>query len=258
MAAVDIAMEKARAASIGMVVVANTTHTGALGCYTQALARQGFAAIAMTATGPLMLYHGAAAAAAGTNPISIAVPGAGASADPIVLDMTTGATSLGHILQARRSGQPLAPGLAADENGRPVTDPQLARLVMPLGGAKGAGLSLMIELLASHLAGNPIVAEALQAAPGSKRHRQNALLLAIDCARFVEPDVLAEAARRLVAGIKGLPRADAAQEVRLPGERGDEVAAQRRASGIPLPATVLAELRSTAAGLQMTTTNYWD
>jgi ureidoglycolate dehydrogenase (NAD+) len=256
MAAVDLAMEKARAASIGMVVVANTTHTGALGRYTQALARQGFAGIALTATVPLMLYHGAAAAAAGTNPISIAVPGAGS--DPIVLDMTTGATSLGHIMQARRSGQALAPGLAADENGQPVTDPQLAKLVMPLGGAKGAGLSLMIELLASHLAGNPIVAEALAGQPAGKRHRQNALLLAIDCSRFVEPAVLAEAARRLVEGIKGLPRADAAQEVRLPGERGDQVAAQRGVAGIPVPPVVLAELQATAAALNIETKKYWD
>jgi ureidoglycolate dehydrogenase (NAD+) len=258
MAAVDIAMEKARAASIGMVVVANTTHTGALGRYTQALAREGFAGLALTATGPLMLYHGAAAAAAGTNPLSIAVPGGDAGADPIVLDMTTGATSLGHILQARRSGQPLEPGLAADEHGRTVTDPRLAKLVMPLGGAKGAGLSLMIELLASHLAGNPIVMEALENAPASRRHRQNALLLAIDCARFVDPAVLADTARRLVTGIKGLPRADASQEVRLPGERGDQAAAEHARTGIPVAASILADLQATAQALQVDTTKYWN
>ncbi|MDB5914185.1 MAG: hypothetical protein JWP22_2860, partial [Ramlibacter sp.] len=163
MAAVEVAMEKARVASVGMVLVSRTTHTGALGCYTQALARRGFAAVALCATNPFMLYHGAAAAGAGTNPISIAVPGG--AADPMVFDMTTGATSMGNLAQARRSGQQLAPGLAADERGRPVTDPRLARLVLPLGGAKGSGLSLMIELLASHLSGEPILAEALERTP---------------------------------------------------------------------------------------------
>jgi ureidoglycolate dehydrogenase (NAD+) len=247
MAAVDLAMEKARAASVGLVLVTHTTHTGALGCYTQALARQGFAALAVSASGPLMLYHGAAAAAVGTNPLSIAVPGAGS--DPVLLDMTTGATSMGSLMQARRDGTPLEPGLAADAQGRPVTDPQLAKLVLPLGGAKGSGLSLMIELLASHLGGNPVLAEALEQTSLGRQHRQNALLLAIDCSRFVAPALLAQMAQRLADDIHGLPPAQAGGEIRLPGERGDREAARRLSSGIPLPASVVSELSGLAQGL---------
>jgi ureidoglycolate dehydrogenase (NAD+) len=253
---VQVAMEKARAGGIGMVVVAHTTHTGALGCYTQALARQGFGAIAFAAGSPWMAYHGAAAAAAGTNPISIAVPGAGA--DPIVLDMTTGATSMGQLIQARRMGKPLPEGVAADEHGRPVTDPQLAKMVLPLGGAKGSGLSLMIELLVSHMAANPIISEALEQAPASRRHRQNALVLAIDCGRFVDPALLASMTQQLVRGIKGLPPVDATQEVRLPGERGDQVAVQRAQEGVGLPPPVQAELATLASSLGLDIKKYWN
>jgi LDH2 family malate/lactate/ureidoglycolate dehydrogenase len=254
-AATEVAMEKARAGGVGLVLVAHTTHTGALGCYTQALARQGFAGIAFAATIPWMVYHGAAAAAAGTNPISIAMPGAGA--DPILLDMTTGATSTGQLVQARRTGKPLPEGVAADEHGRPVTDPQQAKLVLPLGGAKGSGLSLMIELLVSHLAGNPIIAEELAQSGSGKRHRQNALVLAIDCSRFVAPAMLAEMTQRLVHGIKGLPPVDPAQEVRLPGERGDQVAAQRSRDGVPVPPPVQAELATLARSLGLDVQDYW-
>jgi ureidoglycolate dehydrogenase (NAD+) len=255
MAAVEVAMEKARAASIGLVLVTHTTHTGALGCYTQALARKGFAALAVSASGPLMLYHGAAAAAVGTNPLSIAVPGAGS--DPVLLDMTTGATSMGSLVQARRDGTQLEAGLAADAQGRPVTDPKLAKLVLPLGGAKGSGLSLMIELLASHLGGNPLLAEALEQTPLGKRHRQNALLLAIDCSRFVAPAMLAQMAQRLAADIHGLPPAQAGGEIRLPGERGDREAARRQSAGIPLPASVVAELSTLAQSLGVVTSDFW-
>jgi ureidoglycolate dehydrogenase (NAD+) len=251
-AAMQVAMEKARAASIGMALVAHTTHTGALGCYTQALARQGFAAVAFTASIPWMVYHGAAAAASGTNPLSIAMPGAGG--DPIVLDMTTAATSLGQLVQARKEGRTLPAGVAADEHGRPVTDPAVAKLVLPLAGAKGSGLSLMIELLTSHLAGNPIIAEELE--NPTMRHRQNALVLAIDCQRFVTPAMLAEMTQRLVQGIKALPPVDPGQAVRLPGERGDQAAARNAQAGIKLPAPVQAELVSVAQKLGLDASGY--
>ncbi len=251
MAAVEVAIEKARAAGVGMVLVSRTTHTGALGCYTQALARRGFAGVALCATNPFMVYHGAAAAGAGTNPIAIAVPAGGD--EPIVFDMTTGATSMGNLAQARRSGRTLEPGLAADAQGQPVTDPQLARMVLPLGGAKGSGLSLMIELLASHLSGESVLAEALEKTPLGKTHRQNALLLAIDCSRFVSPALLAELGERLVRDIRALPPAQEGQSIRLPGERGDQEARRRDREGIPIPQAVLAELTAlaTASGIDL-------
>jgi LDH2 family malate/lactate/ureidoglycolate dehydrogenase len=171
--------------------------------------------------------------------------------------MTTGATSMGSLMQARRDGTQMEPGLAADAQGRPVTDPRLARLVLPLGGAKGSGLSLMIELLASHLGGNPVLAEALEQTPLGKRHRQNALLLAIDCSRFIAPAMLAQMAQRLAADIHGLPPAQAGGEIRLPGERGDREAARRQSAGIPLPASVVAELSTLAQSLGVVTSDFW-
>jgi LDH2 family malate/lactate/ureidoglycolate dehydrogenase len=253
--AVGVAAGKARAAGIGMALVAGTTHTGALGRYTQALAQQGFAAIAVSASNPLMVYHGAAAAGAGTNPLSIAMPDGERA--PILFDMATSATSMGHLLQARRDREALAPGLAVDGQGQPVTDPQLAKWVLPLGGPKGSGLSLMIELLASHLGGNSLVAEALEQTPLGRRHRQNALLIAIDCARFLPPALLGEMAQRLARDLHALPASAAGGEVLLPGERGNREAERRLAAGIPLSPPVRAELAAMAQSLALDVRGYW-
>ena len=255
MMAVEAAIEKAQSGAIGLAVVALTTHTGALGYYTQALARRGFAGLAFNASIPLMLVHGASAAGTGTNPLSIAVPGA--DSEPVLLDMTTGATSMGQVQQARRSNTPLPPGVAADEHGQVVTDPQRAKFVLPLGGARGSGLSLMIELLASHLAGHPLVSEALARTPEGKRHRQNALLVAIDIARFVPPSEWAQMAQRLAEAVHALPPVDAGQPVRLPGERGDQRARANAQAGITLPAPVVAELTTLATVLGMDIATYW-
>lgn len=252
--AIDVVAEKARTSAIGLAVVARTTHTGAIGLYTQALARRGFAALALTAVNPFMLYHGSTAAGLGTNPLSIAVPSA--EGEPVLLDMTTGAGSMGQVQQARRTGKALAPGIAADEQGRPVTHPQLAKFVLPLGGARGSGLSLMIELLASHLAGQPLLAEALGRTPLGKKHRQNVVLVAIDIARFVAPADWSAMAARLAQAIHALPPAQEDEPVRLPGERGDRQAAENARTGITLPPAVVDELTAAAASLGLDPKNY--
>lgn len=162
------------------------------------------------------------------------MPGAGD--EPMLLDMTTAAGSMGQLHQARRAGTALPPGVAADEQGRPVTDPQLAKFVMPLGGARGSGLSLMIELLASHLGGHPLLAESLERTAEGKRHRQSVALVAIDISRFMPASDWASMASRFADAIHALPPAHPHQPVRLPGERGDEAARAQVQAGIALPA----------------------
>ncbi len=242
---VSLAIEKAQTSGVGMVLVSHTTHIGALGYYTQALAKQGYTGIAMAATLPLMAYHGSFAAAAGTNPLSIAVPVG--HDNPVLLDITPSASSWGEIMAARRSGTPLPDGVAADARGRVTTDANQASMTLPLGGPKGSGLSFMIELLTSHLANNPLISKAL--AGQARGHAQNALLLALDTKAFIDPAVLAASVRQLAARLHALPPLDPAKPVRLPGERGDASSTQREHEGIPLDPAVRAELTQLAHSL---------
>src|SRR2546425_1209853 len=242
--AAELAVAKARETGIALVLVRSTTHTGAIGYYTQLGARSGMAMIAITASVPNMAYHGARAAGVSTAPLSIAVPG---DDEPLALDMGSGVISIGKLAQARRSGERLPEGAALDQHGMPTTDPRAASIPLPLGGPKGSGLALLIECLSSLLAGNPILAETLEGTPKGKRHYQNALVIAIDVARFLPLPEFKQQVKRLIGAIKALPP-QPGTEILVPGERGQRNAAQR-AADVPLPAPVLEELRTLASSL---------
>lgn len=244
MRAAELAIDKARQAGIGLALVRSTTHTAALGYYTQRGAREGMAMIALAASGPNMAYHGARTAGVSTAPLSIAVPG---EEEPLALDMGSGVVSLGKLMQARRTGEALAPGLALDAQGAPTTDPRKASIPLPLGGAKGSGLALMIECLASLLSGNPILAEALEEAPAGRRHTQNGLVIAVDIGRFLPVETFVREVERLKRDVKALPAQDGA-EILMPGERGSRSAAARQ-DDVPIATAVLEELRELAQSL---------
>jgi ureidoglycolate dehydrogenase (NAD+) len=182
-----------------------------------------------------------------TNPISIAVPGG--DRGPLVLDMATSVISAGGLAQARMAGQPIAPGLAIDEHGVPTTDPNAAKLPLPLGGPKGSGLSLMIECLTSLVVSNGILAEALSGSADGRRHKQNGLVLALDVARFSDPVLFRAEVDRLVAAVKALPRAPGVAEILVPGERGERTFERRSREGIPIPAVTRTELSRVAGRL---------
>jgi len=221
------ACEKAKAAGVGLAVVKSTTHTAALGYYTQSAAREGFAAIALGTSSPLMAYHGARAAGVSTAPLSIAVPG---EPEPYALDMASSMISMGALAQARRTGKPLPDGVVL------ANDPSVP---LPLGGAKGSGLGFMFECLASLLAANPILAESLEGTPASKHHRQNALVIAIDVARFVAPELFRREIARLAKNLRQLP----GEDILMPGERGARKAAAQR-DGVSIADSVYEELKA--------------
>jgi LDH2 family malate/lactate/ureidoglycolate dehydrogenase len=236
MAGTRAACEKARQSGVGLALVKATTHTGALGYYTQSAAREGFAALALAASVPLMAYHGARAAGVGTAPLSIAVPG---SDEPVALDMASSVISMGALMRARASGAAIAEGAALAADGAPTTDSRKASIPLPLGGAKGSGLAVMFECLASLLTGNPILAEALE---GRGRHKQNGLVIAIDVARFMPLADFRREVERLVRALRALPAA-AGAEILMPGERGHRNAAAAQ-SGVSVDADVYKELTS--------------
>jgi len=243
--AMKAAVRKARDAGVGLALVRATTHTAALGYYTLMAAQDGMAAIALAASMPFMAYHGTRAPGVSTNPISIAVPGG--ERGPVVLDMATGVVARGKLVQARKTNQPIPAGWALDGDGNPTTDPQAALIPLPLGGPKGSGLSLMIELITSLIVSNPIIAGALEGTAEGHRHRQNGLMLAIDPARFGDPQAFRLEVDRVVDALKALPKAPGTLEILMPGERGARALAARTRDGIPLPRAIVDELRAVAA-----------
>jgi ureidoglycolate dehydrogenase (NAD+) len=239
------AQRKAREAGVGLALVRATTHTAALGYYTLEIAKAGMAGIALAGSWPNVIYHGSRAAGVSTSPISIAVPGG----EPVVLDMATSIVSMGKLNQAKKAGKPIPEGWALDPKGNPTTDPQAAQTPLAMGGAKGSGLSFMVECLASLIAGNPLLAESLEGTPAGARHRQNGFVMAIDLAQFGDPENFRREVERLVKALKALPRAENIDEILMPGERGGRTLKARTRDGIPLPPAVRNELFALAERL---------
>lgn len=235
---------KAREAGVCWALIRNTTHQGALGYYTQLIARQGMAGIAIVVSPPNMAPHGARAPGLHNAPISIAVPAGRRPA--IVLDMATSIAAGGKLQLAKDKGTPIPPGWALDARGNPTTDAQQASILLPFAGPKGSGLAFMFECLCGLMADNPLAAPMLHGRETVRRHRQNAVVAAIDIGRFLDPDRYRGHADDLAEGIKALPRADGVEEIFVPGELEDTIEAERRAKGIPLPEGTIKRIRVVA------------
>ena len=247
--AADEAIAGARECGIGWASVRGTVHTGAIGYYASRIADAGMAAVGVVAGVPNMAYAGAKGAAVATSPLAVAVPAG--KHELVLLDMATAVMALGRIAQLKAAGRELPPGVALTADGEPTTDPALAKVPTPVGGAKGAGLSLVFEMLASGLTANPIVPSYHSGSKEGRRHRQNGFLLAIDVAAFLPLNEFTQAIDETVDAIKSLPVAAGTSEILVPGERGRRTAAERTAGGIPLGQKVWRELTEIATTLDV-------
>jgi ureidoglycolate dehydrogenase (NAD+) len=242
------AIEIADAFGVGVGLLSDPTHVGAIGRYAQWIAEREYAALIIVAGLPFMAYHGAKVASLATSPIAIGVPGRTPESAPLVLDMATSVMASGRIRQAAEEGRPIPEGVALDADGKPTTDARQAATLLPVGGAKGSGLSLMFECLTGILAGTPIVA-TLGPKDGAKAPIQNAMIVVFNVANFRPLTDYRRDIQRLAEVVKELPRRDGFGELLLPGERGDREAELRRRTGIPLPVRLWTELSKAAQEL---------
>ncbi len=247
--AVATALELVPRAGVCVGVVSHTTHAGAIGLYALRIAEQGHAAIVIAAGMPNMAYHGTRTASLSTSPIAIAVPGR--QYGPLVLDMATAVAAAGRINQAKLAGQQLPEGWALARDGTPTTDPAQADIAMPLGGAKGSGLSFMFECLTGIVPAAPILMRAI-GAPGPRRNAQNAMLIALDVAKFRPVEEFCRDVDALATLMKSQARRPGVDEILLPGERGRRTAETRARTGVPISARIWQQIADVAARLNLT------
>ncbi len=244
------AIARAREVHVGWCSARNITHAGAVGYFALQAAKAGMAGIVMSASGPMMAYHGARVSGVSTNPLAIAFPAK--NRRPFVLDMSTSTVSMGKVMSARDAGRDIPLGWGLDAAGRDTTDPRKVATLLPLGGPKGSGLSFMIECLCSIAAMNPIIAPALAAGGALDAPFLNGLAIAVDLAVFGDLDSIFGEADRLGALIAALPPDDGVERIYLPGERGDDVLERRMRDGVPLPQGTWSRLLAVANALGVT------
>ncbi len=228
------AMELARVHGVGVVVVRNSNHFGPAGYYTQVMARQGFLGFCCTNSDALVApFHGTAPLY-GTNPLSLSA--LAEEDDLFSLDMATSQVAYSRVRHARNVGKPLAPGWAVDGDGQDVAEAggEVAAL-SPLGGYKGQGLGLMVEVLSALLAGEPLDHELthLFDPPFDAPRRVAHFFLAIEIGTFSDPARFRQRLKGLMAATRA-QRPMAGEEVLAPGDPEARTARERTRTGIPL------------------------
>ena len=241
------AIARAREAHVGWCAARNITHAGAVGYFALQAANVGMAGIVMSASGPMMAYHGAKVAGVSSNPLAIAFPAS--NRPPLLLDMSTSTVAMGKVMSARDAGQDIPLGWGLDAEGRDTTDPKKLATLLPLGGPKGSGLSFMIECLCSLMVGNPIIAPALAAGGKLDLPFLNGVAIAVDLTAFGDRQRILDDADRLARHIAALARKVDALDAVIGRQRGDAVLRERTRTGIPLPQGTWSRLVACAKAL---------
>ena len=222
-------------------------HYGAAGIYAARAARAGMIGVSTTNADPLAVPFGGARKALGTNPIAFAAPTAGRRVrarhghEP-------GRRQQG--LQRARRGPGDPGGLGRRRAGAAITDPNEFYAVVPLGGYKGYGLALMVEVLSGVLAGAGVT-HGVAGLFGNLERPQGLghFHLALDPERTVGRERFASVLSGLLDELRAIPPA--------PGLRGGAGRrrprgarrARARRRGIPLPDALVETLEALSGEL---------
>lgn len=247
---VELASHKARESGICWCVIRNHAHLGALGYYTEKIARQDMIGIVGVSALPNMVPFGAKAAGLHNSSLSVGVPAL--TRPPLILDMATSVVAGGKIYYAADMGTSIPEGWAVDGEGRATTDPTVEKALLPVGGPKGSGLAMLLTALTSTIANNRIIEPLLEDSSLQRRHNQNSVMAVIDITAFTELDRYKQHIDHFIECIKALPKADGVEEIFVPGEIEHNTYLKRKDGGIPFPPHVVARLREVGTALSIT------
>ncbi|MGP0090107.1 MAG: Ldh family oxidoreductase [Xanthobacteraceae bacterium] len=241
----EIAIELARTTGVAWAGANKSNHAGAAGVYAAMALKHGMIGIyAAVASANHMAVWGGAESLLGTNPLAVAIP-AGEEA-PVVLDIATSVVSYGTIKTHRLQGEKLEEGwMVNTTTGEPILDPKRSGegLLLPIGGYKGAGLSLILGLLCGPLNGARFGRDIVDfnANPSSVTNTGQ-LMIALDVARFVPLQEFTQEIDRHVRELRQSQKLPSVETIRLPGEARAHRRADRVRNGVPLVPELIAQL----------------
>jgi LDH2 family malate/lactate/ureidoglycolate dehydrogenase len=249
MAGLNAALDGARAAGIGAALVRGSNHFGPIMPYAWLAAEQGFATIIASNATTTIAPWGGRDTRLGNNPLGLGVPDP--AGDHVILDMALSVAARAKIREHAARNAPIPPDWATDAKGLPTTDAvaALKGFLQPVGGHKGYGLAVMVDLFAGLLSGAAYLThvKAWDKQPEVAQDLGH-IFIALDCTRLGTPDWLRERMADFAGIIHGTPAADPARPVLLPGERERALLREQRAQGIRVAPADLAKLRQLAQG----------
>ena len=149
----DALIPTAKSQGIAALAIHNSYNCGVLGYHTHRLAKAGLLGLGFTNAPASIAPSGGATPVVGTNPFSIAAPGADGPA--VLIDQSASTIAKSEVMKHAREGKPIPVGWALDADGNPTTDPNvgLKGSMAPSGGYKGVGVALLTEIMAAAMTG---------------------------------------------------------------------------------------------------------
>lgn len=238
------AAAKAAEHGIGVVGVRNSNNFGTAGFIAEAAVEKGMIGMVFANSAPAIAPTGGSQPLFGTNPIGIAFPMPQGRA-PLVLDMATSVAARGKIRLAAKQGDKIPLGWALDAQGRPTDDPAeaLKGSMVPIGGAKGYGLSLVVDVFAGLLTGAGFAGSVLPLAAMQGNSGYGHLLIALDPEAFMDRADYLVRMEELIGKVKATGEA-----VLLPGE-GSYTTALKQKDAVEVSAKQVEEVRELLQGL---------
>ncbi|RYZ24853.1 MAG: 3-dehydro-L-gulonate 2-dehydrogenase [Chitinophagaceae bacterium] len=237
--ATNRAMELAQLHGIGCVALANTNHWMRGGYYGWQAAQKGFILIAWTNTTANMPAWGAVESKLGNNPLVMALP---YGDEAIVLDMAMSQYSFGAMEQAAAKGEPLHMHGGFDKEGVITADPSAiiaSGRPMPIGYWKGAGLSLLLDILAAVLSGG-LSTHAISELP--KEHAVSQVFICIDPSKLGNHSFMAKTIDEIITDYHSSETNNEEKKVRFPGEGVLQRRRENLQHGIPVLKTIWQEV----------------
>ena len=229
-----LAATKAEQQGMAVVGVNNCWFSGRNAYYMERIVRRGLVAIHSSSSLAMVVPPGASKPLLGTNPIGFAIP---TTADPLIFDMGTASTMWGEVLLYAMLDKHFPEGVGVDSEGRPTTSAkEIAKGgVLPFGGHKGYGLSVMIQALS-------VLAGAKRAA--GKVIDNGFLFIALDPGLLMPRSEFYQQMDEMIAQLRALPRQPGVDRIRIPSDRAFAERSRRLREGLTLPVKVYEALRA--------------
>ena len=240
----DAVLERARKYGVAAGVARNSANIGCGGYYGHRMAEDNVIGIVVSNTYPCQSPYGGADRLIGTNPIILGCPTLNPNR-PIVIDISTSGVAIGKVQAYRRENKIMPPDWANDYDGNPTTDPHKAYCVRPMGGHKGYGLAVFVDMFGGVLA-DALTSPEIPFVEDMKPEETGFAVILLDIAHFLNVDRFKEHASAYADMIKNSRPATGVKEIFMPGEIEARLIEERKVTGLDFSDALEAELTDLA------------
>jgi ureidoglycolate dehydrogenase (NAD+) len=227
-------MVMAREAGAGLVAACNSSHCGASAFFALEAAKNDFIGLAFTHANALLNTPNSTRPFFGLNPIAMAVPCE--DEEPFCYDSAPSVITWNKLLQLCREGLDAPPFSGADETGTPTSDPNVITQLLPIGGYKGFGLAMMVDIVCGLLTGMSVGRDIpdMYNTPLSQKRHLGQFYVAINIDTFQPLNMFKERVKKLLNDVRNEPKRNVDDEVMVPGDPEKRASKSRLKEGIPI------------------------